>query len=91
MILQDKFTILNKNTNGSFMRAISNKDNKEVAIKKVPFAHMTEKEKKKLIEEVNILLNVKCNNIVRYYTYLLDKENMDIYIVMEYCSGGSLH
>ena len=43
-----------------------------------------------MINEVNILRELKHENIVRYYDKILDKKNTTLYIIMEYCSGGDL-
>ena len=51
---------------------------------------MQEKEKQQLINEVNILRELKHENIVRYYDKIVDKKNTTIYIIMEYCAGGDL-
>ena len=51
---------------------------------------MQEKEKQQLINEVNILRELKHENIVRYYDKIVDKKNTTIYIIMEYCSNGDL-
>ena len=51
---------------------------------------MNSKDKKKLIDEVNILLSLKCSNIVKYYSYFVNKEKVELFIIMEHCSGGAL-
>ncbi len=51
---------------------------------------MKEKEKQQLINEVNILRELKHDNIVRYHDKIVDKKNTTIYIIMEYCAGGDL-
>ena len=40
--------------------------------------------------EVNILRDLQHPNIVRFYDRCIDKRNLKIYIVMEYCEGGDL-
>ena len=42
------------------------------------------------MNEVNILRELKNENIVRYYDKIIDKVNTTIYIIMEYCAGGDL-
>lgn len=39
---------------------------------------------------MNILRELKHENIVRYYDKILDKRNTTLYIIMEYCAGGDL-
>ncbi len=51
---------------------------------------MTEKEKQLLVQEVNLLRELRHPNIVRYYDRIIDRTNSMLYIIMEYCEGGSL-
>jgi serine/threonine protein kinase len=43
-----------------------------------------------LINEVNILSELRHENIVRYYDKIFNKRNTTVYIVMEYCAGRDL-
>ena len=61
-----------------------------MARKEINFGKMSEKEKLQLVSEVNILRELKHQNIVRYYERYVDREQCKIYIVMEYCEGGDL-
>jgi NIMA (never in mitosis gene a)-related kinase 2 len=61
-----------------------------LAWKEINYASMGEKEKMQLVAEVNILRDLRHTNVVRYYERVIDKENMRLYIVMEYCDGGDL-
>ena len=58
--------------------------------KKINYGIMKEKEKQQLINEVNILRELKHENIVRYHDKIVDKKHTTIYIIMEYCAGGDL-
>ncbi|KAJ3219841.1 G2-specific serine/threonine protein kinase [Dinochytrium kinnereticum] len=78
---------------GSFgmIRKVRRKsDGKILACKEIDYRKMTEKEKKQLVAEVNILRELRHPNIVRYYERSVDKNNCMIYIIMEYCEGGDL-
>jgi NIMA (never in mitosis gene a)-related kinase len=39
---------------------------------------------------VNILRDLRHQNIVKYYDRIIDKESQKIFIIMEYCEGGDL-
>ncbi|RKP02987.1 hypothetical protein CXG81DRAFT_4810, partial [Caulochytrium protostelioides] len=78
---------------GSFgvIRKVRRKsDQKVLACKEIDYRKMSEKEKKQLVSEVNILRELRHPNIVRYYERYVDRENCLIYILMEYCEGGDL-
>lgn len=54
------------------------------------FRSMSDREKRQLVQEVNILRDIKHDNIVRYYEREVDKDNCRIFIITEYCEGGDL-
>jgi NIMA (never in mitosis gene a)-related kinase len=58
--------------------------------KELNYGKMNEKEKQQIVAEVNILRELKHPNIVRYYDRSIDKQQLKIYIIMEYCQGGDL-
>lgn len=51
---------------------------------------MSDAEKQLLVSEVNLLRELKHENIVRYHDRIIDKVSTKIYIIMEYCEGGDL-
>lgn len=61
-----------------------------LARKEIEYRKMSEKEKKQLVAEVNILRELRHPNIVRYYERFVDREKCLIYIIMELCEGGDL-
>ncbi len=63
---------------------------REMVWKKTNYGGMSEKEKQQLINEVNILRELKHENIVRCFDKFVDKKNTSIYLVMELCKGGDL-
>ncbi|KAI9016017.1 kinase-like domain-containing protein [Hyaloraphidium curvatum] len=78
---------------GSFgmIRKIRRKsDGKVLARKEIDYRKMSDREKRQLVAEVNILRELRHPNVVRYYERFVDRENCLIYIVMEYCEGGDL-
>lgn len=58
--------------------------------KQINYGKLREKELNQLINEVNILRELKHENIVRCYDKIVDKKNTTLYIVMEHCKGGDL-
>lgn len=65
-------------------------DGKDLVWKELNYGLLSEKEKKLIVTEVNLLRELRHPYIVRYHDRVIDKENTKIYIVMEYCQGGDL-
>jgi NIMA (never in mitosis gene a)-related kinase len=65
-------------------------DGKILAQKEINYGKMSQIEKQQLVNEVNILQELKHPNIVRYYERILDTFASKIYIITEYCEGGDL-
>jgi len=78
--------------NGSYGKVYiaTNRSNKEhkVAVKVINKVDMDEEDLESLKTEVSILQRVDHPNIVKYYETYDDTKN--IYLVMEFCSGGEL-
>jgi NIMA (never in mitosis gene a)-related kinase len=58
--------------------------------KEINYGRMSEKERRQMVNEVNILNKLRHPNIVRYHERVIDHDLRTIYIIMEYCSGGDL-
>ena len=58
--------------------------------KEIDYGGMTEKEKQLLVQEVNLLRELKHSHIVRYYDRIIARTEATIFIIMEYCEGGDL-
>ncbi|KAF4579435.1 G2-specific serine/threonine protein kinase [Pleurotus pulmonarius] len=79
--------------NGSFgiIRKVRRKtDGMIFARKELNFERMTERDRKQIVAEVNILKDLHHDHIVRYHDRYVDKEAGILYILMEYCGGGDL-
>ncbi|KAG9391584.1 serine/threonine-protein kinase nek2 [Carpediemonas membranifera] len=76
---------------GSFGQVMKVERNGEImAAKIVKYARMSEKEKKLLVDEVNILRDLSHPNIVRYIDRDVNREAGKLTVFMEYCAGGDL-
>lgn len=79
--------------NGSFgvIRKVRRRTDSTVfARKELNFERMTERDRKQIVAEVNILKDLCHENIVRYHDRHVDRENGILYILMEFCGGGDL-
>ncbi|KAM6501494.1 hypothetical protein JOM56_004508 [Amanita muscaria] len=79
--------------NGSFgiIRKVRRKSEGTVfARKELNFERMSERDRKQIVAEVNILKDLHHEHIVRYIDRHVDRDAGILYILMEYCGGGDL-
>ncbi|KAJ7594073.1 kinase-like domain-containing protein [Mycena floridula] len=89
----DQYDPLDIIGNGSFgiIRKVRRKtDGLIFARKELNFERMTERDRKQIVAEVNILKDLHHDHIVRYHDRYVDREAGILYILMEYCGGGDL-
>ena len=77
--------IIGKGAFGVVYKAFELCSGRIVAIKQIP---VDSKNKKHVIKEIELLKGLDHPNIVKYYNYLKEEDN--IYIIMEYLEGGTL-
>jgi len=58
--------------------------------KEIDYSQLSESAKQNLVLEVNLLRELRHDNIVRYYDRIVDKTRSVLFIIMEYCEGGDL-
>ncbi|KAG8985376.1 G2-specific serine/threonine protein kinase [Tulasnella sp. 427] len=88
-----QYEVLDVIGNGMFgvIKKVKNKRTGEISARKdLNFEKMTEKDRKQIVAEVNILKDLNHEYIVRYHDRFVDRENGYLYILMEYCGGGDL-
>ncbi|KAI3622539.1 other nek protein kinase [Moniliophthora roreri] len=79
--------------NGSFgiIRKVRRKSDGSIyARKELNFERMSERDRKQIVAEVNILKELNHEHIVRYHDRYVDRDAGILYILMEYCGGGDL-
>jgi len=89
----DNFAVIGTVGRGSFGEVIKvrrREDSQILVCKVLSYGNMSEKEKQLIVSEVNILRELRHDNIVRYEDRIIDKRAAKIYILMEYCVGGDL-
>ncbi|KXN85884.1 G2-specific protein kinase nim-1 [Leucoagaricus sp. SymC.cos] len=89
----DQYEPLDIIGNGSFgiIRKVRRKaDGMVFARKELNFERMTERDRKQIVAEVNILKELNHEHIVRYHDRYVDRDAGILYILMEYCGGGDL-
>ena len=82
--------IIGQGMYGRVYKALNKIENKYYAIKCLNFKDITEKERKNIEMEVNLLKELKHPNIVLYKDSFLDKEN-NLNIVTTFCEGGDMY
>ncbi|KAJ7155451.1 kinase-like domain-containing protein [Mycena crocata] len=89
----DLYEALDVIGNGSFgiIRKVRRKtDGLIFARKELNFERMSERDRKQIVAEVNILKDLHHDHIVRYHDRYVDRDAGILYILMEYCGGGDL-
>ncbi|KAJ7668348.1 kinase-like domain-containing protein [Mycena rosella] len=89
----DLYEALDVIGNGAFgiIRKVRRKtDGLIFARKELNFERMTERDRKQIVAEVNILKDLHHDHIVRYHDRYVDRDAGILYILMEYCGGGDL-
>ncbi|THU82067.1 kinase-like protein [Dendrothele bispora CBS 962.96] len=89
----DQYESIDVIGNGSFgiIRKVRRKvDGQIFARKELNFDKMSDRDKKQIVAEVNILKDLHHDHIVRYHDRYVDRDAGMLYILMEYCGGGDL-
>ena len=81
---------IGKGNFGSITKIRRKADGKILVWKELNYGVMSEKDRNRIVSEVNILRELHHPNIVKYYDRIIDKKNTKLFIVMEYCPGGDL-
>lgn len=74
----------------NLFKAVSLSSEREVILKKVSFSALSPKKKEHIVNEVNTLIRLDYVHILRYLDYAINKKDVTVDIVMEYCRGGTL-
>ncbi|KXS15482.1 kinase-like protein [Gonapodya prolifera JEL478] len=86
----DPLEVIGSGSFGLIRKVRRKTDGKVLARKEIDYRKMSDREKRQLVAEVNILRELRHPHIVRYYERYVDRDNCLIYIIMEYCEGGDL-
>ena len=86
----EPISFIGKGNFGSITKIKRKIDGKILVWKELNYGLMKEKDKNRIVQEVNILHELHHPNIVKYYDRIIDKKNTKLFIVMEYCPGGDL-
>ncbi|RKP12123.1 kinase-like domain-containing protein, partial [Piptocephalis cylindrospora] len=89
----DKYKIVEEIGRGSYgviYKVQRFADNKMLVAKTVKYAHMSNRERQQVVEEVQVLRSLNHPNIVKYIDRQIDLDTKILYIIMEYCAGGDL-
>ncbi|KAJ3339171.1 G2-specific serine/threonine protein kinase [Gonapodya sp. JEL0774] len=86
----DPLEVIGSGSFGLIRKVRRKSDGKVLARKEIDYRKMSDREKRQLVSEVNILRELRHPHIVRYYERFVDRDNCLIYIIMEYCEGGDL-
>ena len=85
-----KLQTIGKGSFGTVALVRRKSDNRVLVWKELDYGKMTEREKRHVVTEVNLLRELRHPFIVKYCDRIIDKQTTKLYIVMEYCRGGDL-
>ncbi|THH18650.1 hypothetical protein EW146_g2366 [Bondarzewia mesenterica] len=88
--LYDPLDIIGNGSFGIIRKVRRKSDGVILARKELNFERMSERDRKQIVAEVNILKDLNHEHIVRYHDRYVDREAGILYILMEYCGGGDL-
>ena len=86
----ERISDIGKGSFGNVSKINRKSDGKILVWKEMNYGKMNEKERQQLVTEVNVLKDLKHPNIVKYYDRIIDKDQLKIYIVMEFCERGDM-
>ncbi|WFD00766.1 hypothetical protein MYAM1_003518 [Malassezia yamatoensis] len=86
----ESLDVIGSGTFGVIRKVRRKTDGALFARKELHFERMSERDRKHIVSEVNILRTLRHENVVRYEERYVDTENGILYIVMELCEGGDL-
>lgn len=87
--MQARYSILEQKTENLF-KAQRITDDKPVMLKKVSFSSISPKKKEHIVNEVNTLIRMDYIHLLKYLDFEINKRDVTVDIVMEYCQGGTL-
>ncbi|KAH7108091.1 kinase-like protein [Auriculariales sp. MPI-PUGE-AT-0066] len=88
--LYEPLEVIGTGSFGTIRKVRRQSDGVILARKELNFERMSERDRKQIVAEVNILKELNHEHIVRYHDRFVDRDNGILYIVMEYCGGGDL-
>ncbi|KAF8882005.1 kinase-like domain-containing protein [Infundibulicybe gibba] len=88
--LYDPLDIIGNGSFGIIRKVRRKSDGLIFARKELNFERMSERDRKQIVAEVNILKDLHHDHIVRYHDRHVDRDAGILYILMEYCGGGDL-
>ncbi|KAI0784315.1 hypothetical protein C8Q75DRAFT_779630 [Abortiporus biennis] len=90
LLLYDSLDVIGNGSFGIIRKVRRKADGLIFARKELNFERMTERDRKQIVAEVNILKDLHHDHIVRYHDRYVDRDAGILYITMEYCGGGDL-
>uniref|UniRef100_A0A2P2I8F8 non-specific serine/threonine protein kinase n=1 Tax=Hirondellea gigas TaxID=1518452 RepID=A0A2P2I8F8_9CRUS len=83
-------SVVGSGTSGTVRKVKRRSDGRVLVWKELHYANMGEAEKQGLVQEVNLLRELRHAHIVRFLQHIVDKRSATLYIIMEHCPGGDL-
>ncbi|KAF9807752.1 hypothetical protein IEO21_08066 [Rhodonia placenta] len=88
--LYESLDVIGTGSFGIIRKVRRKSDGQILARKELNFERMSERDRKQIVSEVNILKDLHHEHIVRYHDRHVDRDAGILYILMEFCGGGDL-
>ncbi|ESN92492.1 hypothetical protein HELRODRAFT_103696 [Helobdella robusta] len=82
--------VIGSGSYGTVKKVMRLKDKKIFVWKELDYSSASESDKQMLVSEVNLLRELKHENIVKYVDRIIDRKKSILFLIMEYCEGGDL-
>ena len=79
-----------ENISSTISKVLRVKDNKVFVRKTIVYVGLSKTEKKKIVDTINTLIQLRSTNVVRYHNCIVDSDEGTLNLFTDYCEGGSL-
>lgn len=74
----------------STYKAIRISDQKVFVLKKISYIGLSKIEKERIVNTINTMIQLRCNNVVRYHNCVVDSENGTLNLFTSFIEGGTI-
>ncbi|OHT15767.1 hypothetical protein TRFO_13748 [Tritrichomonas foetus] len=79
-----------KQLSTSTFKAIRIRDQKVFGLKSISYVGLSKAEKKRIVDTINTLIQLRCSNVIRYHNCVVDSDKGTLNLLTDFCEGGTL-